>query len=100
MSNIPNGDNAPIPVDIELVKLIVKTRQLLRLMDTIREIIDTDPIDVPKLEARPREGIGTVKKVRDASAAGPSRDKRFDAQLDWYDGYFKMLLAQIVGVQH
>jgi hypothetical protein len=70
-------------------------------MGAIRGIVDSDPIDVPRLEISLREAIAAVKKTREAIAAGPKRRKTgLDDLLKGFDSYCKSLLAKIVGQQH
>ncbi len=52
MANTPNGEEPAEPPDAELLKLILETRELYRLIDEVRTTIDSDPIDLRETLAR------------------------------------------------
>jgi hypothetical protein len=83
----------------DVLNLFVSWREVSRSYDTIRSIIDDDPIDLPKLEAGLREALAATERARVASAVG-ERSKRTDSLLDGYEDYLRMLLSEIVGEQH
>jgi hypothetical protein len=87
------------PTNADALKLDLASRPIFRLIDEVRSIIDTDPIDIPRLEASLREAIGSVRDTR-AALAVAKPDKKINAFLDCWDGYFKMLLTEIIGPQH
>ena len=47
----------------DVVNLIQQSGEVSRLRGAIREIIDSEPIDVPKLEIALREAISAVDKA-------------------------------------
>jgi hypothetical protein len=87
--------NMPTDADVDLVNA---GRKLFTLMNTVRTIIDHDPVDVPLLETSLRQAIATIKATRDSLAAG-LRDKQMEGMLDGYGNYCRMLLAVIDGLQ-
>jgi hypothetical protein len=103
MPNKPIRKKLPEPTVDDLFNLLKRSADVFRLMDRVRSLIDSDPIDLPKLEASLREAISAVDRARSARTDILFRGKRkkaLDDTLKGNDGYLKMLLAEIVGVQH
>jgi hypothetical protein len=103
MSNKPIRQKLPEPNLDDLFNLLEGHAELCRLRDRIRALIDSDPIDLPKLELTLREAIAAVDKTLSARTdilfRGREKTAHEDA-LKKYDAYLKMLLAEIVGTQH
>jgi hypothetical protein len=82
----------------DLSRLLRTNPKLFFLQDTISDIFDTEPLDVPKLEITLRETIGAVKAARKEAVEGKNRE--IEKGLNGYEAYLKTILVEIVGFQH
>ena len=80
----------------DVSNLMLGSRELKKLKQEIRNIIDEEHIDLGKLQASLREAIAAVRKIRSSSLSS----KTLRSTMDNYESHYTSLLEIIVGKQH
>jgi hypothetical protein len=80
----------------DLYKFLTGEDELLEIKGVIRRIVDDDPIDLAALEAKLREGLSAIRKLRSSSMT----TKKLHWALASYERHYTSLLELIVGKHH